>query len=136
MPDCPTTADFKARFPEFGSTPDATIQIYLGDACGYLDAAAWGECWTRAVLYYTAHLLTISQRATSQASSGSAGTMPPSGSVVSSSANGLSVSFANAAPKTGREAWYQSTFYGQQFLVLIDECIDISSITGGDFLYW
>jgi hypothetical protein len=126
MADCPDISVFRARFPEFDPVADATVQMYLDDACGYLSPDAFGDCWERAVLYYAAHLLAL---AYNRCSSIEAATKPPaSGAVSGSSAGGLSVSFASGSPKDTTEAWYQQTGYGQEFLVLASECVEITRI--------
>lgn len=132
MADCPTTADFRVRFPEFTEAiaTEAQVQLFLDDACDHLDQAALGDCWERAVLYYAAHLLTISIRTGAAVGIGGVANVGAAGAVTSSGADGLNISFGSSSPGSGTEAWYQSTPYGQQFLVIVDECSILAIVTG------
>jgi len=131
MSDCPTLAEFRARFPEFDSEPDARVQTMIDDACGYLSDSGFGPAWSRAALYYAAHLLSLAIRATAAAA---AGTQPaPSGAVSASSAGGLSISFASPPVTDTVEAWYQSTIYGQQFWAICQETLEIAELVEGSF---
>lgn len=123
----PTLAGFKARFPEFETLGiiDATIQAFLDDAIAHLDEDAWGDCYERAVYYYTAHTLTMNQRRTEAVTGvGLGGASGAAGPVTSSSADGLSVSFASPKASSGDgDDWYRQTSYGQEYLNLMGECI-------------
>ena len=123
----PTLPGFKARFPEFEALgiSDPTIQTFLDDAIAHLSEEAWGTCYERAVYYYTAHTLTLNQRRTEAVTGGGLGAAAgASGSVTSSGADGLSVSYA--APKASEgdsDDWYRQTSYGQEYLALGSECL-------------
>lgn len=135
MADCPTIVDFRTRFPEFtvDVAPDAMVQAYLDESCSFLNEGRFGEdCFPRAVLYYSAHLISLSIRTTKQAQS-SADQISPAqqiGGISGSSAGGLSVSFSGATPKSGSEAWFQLTPYGQYFLHILESCVVGIDIAG------
>lgn len=108
----PTTAEFRARFPEYASDPptDATIAIYIADANLFVDETAWGAKYNLGVMYCAAHLLALAL----ESAGGSAGGV--SGAVASRTVDGTSISYTNAQPKDQSEAWYNSTIYGQRYL--------------------
>lgn len=124
---CPTIADFKLRFPEFSAVPDERIQLALDDTCGFLSEDAFGGCWSRAAAYYAAHTLQLALRATAAVEGG--GDAPTqSGSVVSSGADGLSISFASFTPDSETTAWLNTTAYGKQFLIIANGCINSAAV--------
>ena len=49
-----TVVDFKLRFPEFDSIPDARIQLYIDDSELFLSTCAWGPFYNLAQSYYVA----------------------------------------------------------------------------------
>lgn len=123
----PTLAGFKARFPEFEALgiSDATIQVYFDDAIAHLDETSWGDCYERAVYYYTAHTLTLNKmRSDAVAGGGLGAAAGTSGPVTSAGADGLSVSYAAPrASTTDGDDWYRQTSYGQEYLNLAAECL-------------
>ncbi len=123
----PTLAGFKARFPEFEALgiSDATIQVYLDDGIDHLDDTAWGDCYERAVYYWSAHNLTINQqRSQAVVGAGLSGAVGTTGPVSSAGADGLSVSYASGkSAETSTEEWYGRTSYGQEYLALMGECL-------------
>jgi hypothetical protein len=137
MAACPTVTDFRVRFPEYSDIAtytDLTIQYWLDDACLHLSEDSWGECWRTASVYYAAHQLTLSLQRQAQAASGSISTSA-AGAVTSSSADGLSISFGSPSTAgSNAESIYLSTPYGQQFLVLADECILNIGVAGSSGL--
>ena len=110
----PDVAGFRARFPEYANDPpsDATIQVYLDDALLFVGATPWGEKYNLGVYYYAAHLLTLALKSASGAVGGASG--PVSGRSV----DGTSVNYATATMTSGSEAWFNSTTYGQRYLVM------------------
>lgn len=124
---------FKARFSEFSALgiSDATIQVYLDDSIDHLSESAWGDCYDRAVYFYTAHVLTINQRRTEMVTDGGlSAAAGKSGLITSSSADGLSVSFESGYQSGGYlDDYLRQTSYGQEYLALRDECILPASIT-------
>lgn len=116
----PTVSTFKARFPEFASVEDATIEVVLAEAIGTV-----GEDWierdrTPGVLYLTAHLLAV-QGVGVSVGTGSGGAAV-TGAIKSMSVGDVSLSFGGVAgsPSTGGALdIYRSTVYGQQYLSLL-----------------
>jgi len=107
-----TVAEFKIRFPEFDSTPDATVQLFLDDAVVMLNESYWGEKYDLGISYYTAHCLSLA----SKSSSGASGSVAP---VSGKAVDGVSVSFATSGVNNPGEQFYSSTTYGQRYLVLV-----------------
>jgi len=104
---------FRTRFPEFDAQSDARIEAYLGDAL-----LIHALCET-AVLYLTAHLLTLDIE--SGAGSTGASSDGGDGEVVSESAGGVSASFKSQADK-GKDVFYMSTAYGRRYIALRNAC--------------
>lgn len=132
--ECPSLEDFRARFNEFESIPDAKVEMFLSDACNFFDYELFDtlECWESVILYYAAHLLTLSLRAAQDANNG---IVPPSpaGAITASSAGGLSVSYSITAGRTTQESWLQSTPYGNFVLNLTSTCININRVATPNF---
>jgi hypothetical protein len=55
-----TVAQLKAEFPEFAHTDPVLIAAKLRDAQGSVNESAFGGHHDTAVLYYTAHLISLS----------------------------------------------------------------------------
>lgn len=129
-------ATFRVLFPEFASVPDATVTLWLDDTDSTLSDTAWGDCRDKAILYYVAHIIALSQNAQSEATTdpgGNVQTASRSGPISSSSAGGLSVSFAsNSSASSGSEndAWLQQTNYGQTYATLKRKCLPAGGIAG------
>jgi hypothetical protein len=58
----PTLAQFRLQFPEFASTPDATILNWLALADPFFDQARWGTWLTLGVLYWVAHQIKLASQ--------------------------------------------------------------------------
>lgn len=110
-----TTAEFKARFPEFDSIADARVQIFLDDAALVMDSGIWGGIYNLGQAYLAAHYLSLAEKSSA---GGSAATAGP---VVSRSVDGVSVAYAGtpSAPSNSNAAYYNSTQYGQRYMVLL-----------------
>lgn len=120
---------FKSMFPEFCSVDDNTVELWLNEANDYLDANAWGDCFDRACLYYTAHELSIAMERKNNAQAGGAG----GGIVQSASAGGLNVTYAvpNFATQGSiDEVAYARTPYGTKYLQLRDSCLGAGRLAG------
>ena len=104
---------FRTRFPEFDTQSDARIELYLNDAL-----LIHSLCET-AVLYLTAHLLTLDI----ESGAGSSGASPDGGDgeVVSEGAGGVSGSFKSQADK-GKDVFYMITTYGRRYIALRNAC--------------
>lgn len=88
---------------------DEQIDLYIGLAAKMLCERAWGRCFDQAVKFYTLHLVAEAKAAGSGAA----------GPVVSASAGGLSVSYANS---TAQRSALGSTKWGQLLAQLWDAC--------------
>lgn len=121
----PTITDFRARFPEFNAVDDTIVQLNLNDAIDFISETKFGDKYAVVTLFYSAHLLALSQKATASMGQGA-----PGGPITSSSAGGLSVSFASAVPTSTSESWFLSTSYGQRFLQYVRACTSTVSIAG------
>lgn len=132
--ECPSLSDFRNRFSEFENIPDVKVEMFLEDACNFYDYEMFTtvECWESTVLYYAAHLLTLSLR---MARDSENGIIPPSpaGAVTASSAGGLSVSYGGMAGRTVQDAWLQSTPYGIFVLNLTSTCLNINRVATPNF---
>lgn len=111
----PTVSDFKTRFPQFASVPDATVQAILDEAIPQV-----GETWlerdrTPGVLHLTAHLMASQGIGVAAPGGGSAVT----GAVKRRKVGDVEVEFAGVAGAVGGSsliAAYNSTSYGVKFL--------------------
>lgn len=56
----PTLSDFRARFPEFAKTSDALIQSQMDGAALECNEDSYGNLYSEAVLYLTAHRIASS----------------------------------------------------------------------------
>lgn len=116
-------ATFRLYFPEWGAVADARVQLYLDDAEAYLNKQIWGDCYDKAVLYWSAHKLALSEQRVAQGSgAGGSGAGP----LTSASVDGVSVGYAAPAWATGTnagDAEYSKTPYGQEYLSLRQACL-------------
>lgn len=121
----PDLATFRALFPEFAPVADATVQLLLDDAADHLDRGAWGRCYAKAVLNYSAHELALAQaRAASASSQNGSVVIPQTGKLQSGSEEGISFSFeASTANKSATGEWLAQTPYGQAYLALQRQCL-------------
>ncbi len=106
-------ARFKARYPEFATVLDATLDEYFIEATIYLDntdASPVSDVDRRTVLLnmLVAHI--------AQINSGANGQGPSSlvGQITSATEGSVSVSVANMAA-TGTSAWFQQSKYGAAY---------------------
>jgi hypothetical protein len=110
----PTTDDFTARFPQFEDTDSDQIQAVLDEAINSVDTS-WREVdYAPAILYLTAHLLTVEN-------SSGAGGGSSSGIIASESFGGMSISYDNSrsADDQAANSQYGSTSYGRSFYRLL-----------------
>lgn len=132
--ECPTLVDFRARFDEFTEIPDAKIEMFLTDSCNFLDYELFVtvECWESTVLYYAAHLLTLSLKTTRDSKNGIV-PASPIGALTASSAAGLSVSYGGTVGRTPQDSWLQSTPYGTFVLNLTSTCMNTNKVATPTF---
>lgn len=130
----PTLTEFKALFPEFVTVgiTDPTMEAWINFSAGYLSEEAWGECFKSAVSFDAAHRLVISQARAAAITAGGigAGVGSATSQIINAGADGLSVGFNAVQAETGSEEWYKSTGYGQEFLILRDNCLTGAAVTG------
>lgn len=115
----PTASDLKARFPEFTSVPDATVNLILAEAIN-----AVGETWLErdrfpATLYLAAHMLAM-EGEPGRSAGGTGGGV--SGPVRRRKVGDVETEFAGFGRTDGlgrTDAGYELTAYGRQFLRLL-----------------
>lgn len=115
----PTAADLKARFPEFASVADATLELILAEAIGQV-----GDTWLErdrrpAQLYLAAHMLAMEGEPARSMGSGTVGGV--TGPMKSRTVGDVRTEFAGFAGAGGAttDAGYETTAYGKQFLRLL-----------------
>lgn len=106
----PTPAQIKVRYPAFGLTDDALVQMVIDEAGPMLDETRWGSLYTAGYCAYVAHVLQMDKTL----ASGGAGTP---GVVASKTVGDTSISYA-AMSVPARDAWLSKTEYGQRFIAL------------------
>lgn len=126
---------FKAMFPEFCDVADSTVSIWITEGQDFLCPDAWGDCFHRAVLYFTAHNLAQAQQraANTRSRGGKTVVSGGSGALQSASAGGLSVSYATpqfATQGNADEVDFATTPYGIKYLSLRDTCIAAGQLAG------
>lgn len=104
-----TLAEFRTRFPEFGSTTDDRINLFLGDS-EILIPTSWGDIRDLGIYYLTAHNLAV---ATKTATGNTAGVQ----GVQSKSVEGVSVTYQSTTISEDN-IYYASTSYGKRYLEL------------------
>lgn len=119
----PTTADFKARFPEFAAVPDAVIGMILTDEAIPLVDTTWLESDRRpAQLYYTAHQLALQGYPGNLVGGVSVPTGGSAQAIKRRKVGDVEVEYQNENERIGvgntnlDRGGYGLTLYGQQFL--------------------
>jgi hypothetical protein len=101
--------DFRAKFPEFASISDDVINSLIAEYKCYYNLGYDENCCKKpAILYLIAHLVFLYQNPSTA----------PIRETSSQSVGSVSVSFS-VGSKTNRESFFNSTSYGQRFLLLI-----------------
>lgn len=113
----PTYNDFIASFPQLATADEAMVTYQLSLSARMLSQGAWGEFYSDAIGFDTAHNVSIQQIASTSLLGGF---QAASGPLTSASAAGMSSSFTtpDLSSKSASEQWYMKTTYGQQFLRL------------------
>ena len=104
----PTHTNLVERYPDFSSVSQATLDVYLADAVVQVGASAgWGSqlAYTRAVLLYAAHTLTLDGYGSETVAAGDDISLVTDGAVT--------VRYAN--PQKNRSA-LAATLYGRRYL--------------------
>jgi len=117
----PTTATFKARYPEFANVADSTLGLILGESI-----AVVGETWlerdrAKAQTLLCAHTLTM-EGEPDRSNADSTGVSAQIGAVTSVDIGGaVKLSFSDRAVSgaSGEAAEYNRTQYGARFLALM-----------------
>ena len=107
----PTPQEFILRFPEFETTPEARIQLFLDDA-SLIVTSRWGALQKLGTLYLTAHYLAVSKITDT-------GSTSSPKSTASKSVEGVSISYASDAQEDARHSFYTTTSYGKRYLELL-----------------
>jgi hypothetical protein len=113
-------ATFRALYPEFDGVPDATVNLYLTDSLETLSESAWGRCYAKAAMLYTAHELSL---ALSRQASAVGGVAPQTGLLQSGSEEGISFAFARTPAANASSEWLGQTPYGQGYAALQRQCL-------------
>lgn len=123
----PTYAEFIAQYPVFTSVAQATVTLQLSLSERLLDESAWGDFYGDAIGLDAAHNLVIDSM---ESGSVIGGMQAGVGQITSSSAAGMSTSFAslNLDSKRQSEVWYSKTSYGQKFLRLRSAVIPLGCL--------
>lgn len=117
----PSVADFRAAFPEFGSTvkyPDPLVQLWLTFSSQLVNEARWGDLAPMGMMLATAHRLVIATKNSAAAAQNLApGAI--TGALSSKSADGLSASYeVSTVTEEGAGQW-NATNYGTQYYQLM-----------------
>lgn len=111
----PSVATFKARFPEFASVEDATVQVFMDEAIMEVNDTWIEEYRTPGVLHLTAHLL--ASQGLGVSTPGDSGASVTGGvkrrtvGDVTTEFNGIS-----SGGGSGLVGTYSTTRYGQRYL--------------------
>ena len=123
----PTYAEFITQYPVFASVTQASVVMQLSLSERLLDSDAWGDFYGDAIGLDAAHNLVIDAM---ESGSVLGGLQAGVGQITSSSAAGMSTSFAslNLDSKRQSEVWYSKTSYGQRFLRLRSVVIPLGTL--------
>lgn len=117
-----TTLDlFRIYYPQFATTADATVNVYIGDVAAELVSSRWRTLYQRAICALVAHLLEMQARGASSAGAG--GGAAPGGAITSVKTGDLAVGYGSTADvianKGGMyDALYADTIGGREYLRL------------------
>ncbi len=109
-----TPADFKIRYPEFDSIPDARVQFMLDDAVLEVSEARWDTLYEKGSMLLAAHLLQLDLNRQETEDDDSS----EEGNLASKSIGDVSYSFTKAASESTSDDWYLQTSYGTEYLRL------------------
>lgn len=116
----------RALFLDLDTVPDDVVQAYLDDAAESLSASAWGQCYPKAQLLWAAH---NSALYVAQAQAMASGDTAAPGPIQSTSAEGLSVTFAQPAGRGESQLWWSQTAHGLAYLALQRQCLRQSRLS-------
>lgn len=116
----PTLEQFRTRFPEFASVPDATVEMVLDEAVGGVSERWLERDKTPGVLYLTAHLL-VSQGLGVLGAGGASWAV--TGAIKRRKVGDVETEFAGVGVGAGTDkgalAQYRTSTYGIQYLSLM-----------------
>ena len=107
-----TIAGFRARYPQFDSVSDATVQAYLDDAVLRVDEGVWGDHYETGVYALACHEMTLQGLGDQPAGA------PPAGNVTSLKDGAVAVTFKQSTNETIGDDYYNQTPCGQKYLSL------------------
>lgn len=116
----------RALYLDLDTVPDDVLQTYLDDASESLSAGAWGLCYAKAQLLWAAHNGALY---VAQAQAKATGDTVAPGPIQSTSAEGLSVTFAQPAGRGESQLWWAQTPHGLAYLALQRQCLRKSGLS-------
>lgn len=122
----PTVTDFRARFSEFASVPDDTVQYWLDDA-----APRIGQNWTAYDYPVGVMLLAAHNMARGGLLASSGGGIDVPAGVTQLRSGSLSISIDPAAAAQSATGGFASTKYGQELLLLTRQNVGGTRVTDG-----
>ncbi len=101
---------WQARFPQFATIPEATFNVYLGDAVLEMGSieARWLDLYDVAQAYLVAHMLSMAEKF-------SVGDHTPQQPLRQKVVDGVEVEYAVSRDSVDNFDNYLSTSYGQQY---------------------
>ena len=121
-------ADFIAQFPEFETVSQSVVQMNFDMASNYISTTNYGSLRDNArllALYQlTAHLLSISSKISTNASTGT---------TVAATEGSVSVTLLQPTATNEFSFWLNSTPYGQQLLALLRVKAAFGIYSGGSY---
>ena len=106
-----TAAEFKAAFPVFTSTPDATVDLVISAAAPFFNVGEWDDLLTDGLGNYVAHKLTMQGLSLT-------GAMASAGAGASKTVGRVSISSSQGAVGIMMADPFQRTIYGQTYAAL------------------
>lgn len=130
----PTPATLKAKYPEFESVPDATVQAWLDDA--YVDVdASWGDNQARGQLLLAAHWLVLAGQP--GVSSGGGGSIGVSGPIKRDKVGDAETEFFGWGAANPGAGDFGLSIYGRQYYELMRTLFGgVIALNGPNGLYY
>lgn len=115
----PTPAQFKARYPEFGTVADETVQIYLTEANRSVDETWTEGDYANAIMHLAAHKMAVAGIGTGPDSVANTGALSAYSQIRSGQLS-LTRKVSSSGPDDGYGG-YGSTRYGREFWMLLGQ---------------
>lgn len=106
-----TAAEFKAAFPAFATTLDATVNLAIVASTPFFNVAEWDDMLPRGQGHWVAHELTMQ-------GFGLTGALASAGAGASKTVGRVSISSSQGAVGAMMADPYQRTIYGQVYAAL------------------